>query len=171
MTPGAAPQLLLAVEHWDMLRAAAEAAYPNEFCALLIGIDDGEGLCRVTRIVPAANVHPQPQTHFELDPRVLVDVLRNLRKVGRAGQEGGERLLGHVHSHPDGPARPSAEDLAQAIEPGMFWVVMAVPRGGVEAIKAFRVVEENGTQVAFQPVRIGDGVPSGGAHWGREETP
>lgn len=154
MTDGAAPRLVLSAAQRTDLCAAAEAAYPNEYCALLIGVDDSPRACRVTRIVPAANVHPEPQRNFELDPRVLIAVHRALREAERAGQRTGERLLGHVHSHPDGVAQPSDRDAALAYEPTLLWLVIAVRAGKAEAVGGFCAKERSSGPPGFASIPI-----------------
>ncbi|HEY1720674.1 MAG TPA: M67 family metallopeptidase [Magnetospirillaceae bacterium] len=151
---GGAPRLILSAADRNTLRAGAEAAYPNEYCSLLVGVDEGPASYRVARIVPAANVHPQPRTNFELDPRVLIATLRELRETGRAGQGEGERLLGHAHSHPNGAAQPSAQDAALAHEAGLFWLVMAVRDGTAEDMNAFRAIIGERDSATFEAVSI-----------------
>ena len=138
-------RLALAREQMAALKQAAEAAYPNEFCALLIGHDGPGGAVAVSRIVPADNVDPEPGRGFELDPRVLFKTMRELRESGSA-----ERLVGHAHSHPDAPARPSARDAAQAHEPGLVWLIVPVRKGKAGVARAF--LAEAG---------VGSGVESG----------
>lgn len=96
----------------DALLAEARAAHPREACGLLFGDDT-----RVTAHRPAANVHPAPATHFEIDPQALVDAHRAMR-------QGGPRLVGYYHSHPAGPAAPSATDRALAAGDGMIWAIV-----------------------------------------------
>lgn len=94
---------------------AAAAAPDREICGLLFGTAD-----RIDRAEAAANVADRPQDTFEIDPRALFAALR-------AERAGGERLIGHYHSHPNGSAIPSPRDLAAA-EPGKLWLILA---GGV----------------------------------------
>ncbi|MEL3889587.1 M67 family metallopeptidase [Ferrovibrio sp. MS7] len=103
----------------DQLLALAEAAYPHEACALLVG--EGEA---ITRIVPAENVAPDPRRHFEIDPATQIRLRRALREAA-----GPEALLGHWHSHPDGRAEPSATDAAAAYEPDLVWLISSVTAG------------------------------------------
>jgi proteasome lid subunit RPN8/RPN11 len=154
MTDDILPRLIIPAAQRDALRALAEAAYPEEFCALLIGRDETADCCRVTRIVSAANVHPEPRTGFEVDPRVLIATLRDLREAEGAGQGNRERLLGNAHSHPDGPARPSTRDLASAFESRQFWVVMAIRSGCWSATAGFQAVTSDDGQMAFRPAVI-----------------
>jgi proteasome lid subunit RPN8/RPN11 len=92
---------------------AAEAASPDrEICGLLFGTET-----HITRADGAANVAPDPKRTFEIDPRALFAALRAMR-------HGGDRLIGHYHSHPGGRPIPSATDLAAA-EPGKMWLILA----------------------------------------------
>lgn len=70
----------------------------------------------VTRFAEASNVHPAPETHFEIDPQSLIDAYR-------AAREGGAQVLGYFHSHPKGPAKPSKVDQEQAAGLGMLWAI------------------------------------------------
>ena len=91
--------------------AEAAAADPRECCGILLG--DGMAI----RIVASArNVHPAPETHFEIDPRALID-------AHRAARAGGPQVMGYYHSHPHGPAEPSATDRASAARDGRIWAI------------------------------------------------
>ncbi|WP_325049001.1 Mov34/MPN/PAD-1 family protein [Aurantiacibacter zhengii] len=96
----------------DLLRGEAARAYPAECCGILLGRDE-----HITAAVPARNVHPAPQTHFEIDPQALIDAHRTAR-------QGGPQVVGYYHSHPEGPPRPSATDRAQAAHDGMVWAII-----------------------------------------------
>lgn len=114
------------------LAALAEAAFPREACALLLGRGDGEML-QVSRVVPAANIAASPDRDFELDPAVHVAVLRQLRETASP-----DRVVGHWHSHPNGRAEPSARDAAMIYDPAMLWLISAVDANGAAAPRAFR---------------------------------
>ena len=100
----------------EMLLAEAEAAHPRECCGLLLG----KGL-RITTMQPAANVHPAPETCFEIDPQALVDAHRTARR-------GGAQVFGYYHSHPNGLERPSATDEAMTTGQGLVWAIIAAGR-------------------------------------------
>ena len=102
----------------DTLLAEAEAAHPRECCGLLFG---GAEEGRLDSMAPAPNIHPQPETHFEIDPRALID-------AHRASRLAGPELVGYYHSHPDGKARPSATDTAMAARDAMIWAIVAGQR-------------------------------------------
>ena len=96
----------------DRLHAIVAADPVREVCGLLLGSD---GV--VDAIVEAANVAPDPQMMFEIDPRVLIAA----RKAERAG---GARIVGCYHSHPSGMARPSRWDREMS-QPNDVWLIFA----------------------------------------------
>jgi desampylase len=95
------------------MRGHAAAALPHEACGILLG-ERG----RITEARAAANVHLTPHTHFEIDPQALVDAHRTARAGGLA-------VIGYYHSHPCGPATPSATDRASASGDGTVWAILA----------------------------------------------
>src|SRR6266568_4128437 len=97
------PTLRLSSVHAALLREAAERAYPRECCGLLVG--EGEEDVALCEIVPMENVAATPERRFEIDPQGQFDLLRRLRGTAR-------RIIGHYHSHPNGPADLSAHDLS-----------------------------------------------------------
>ncbi len=101
-------KLAIAAADLDAIAAAAAAAYPHECCGLLIGVREDEALS-VARTVGAANVADRPERRFEVDPATLI-------KAHREARAGGESVIGHYHSHPNGDAAPSAHDLARALD-------------------------------------------------------
>ncbi len=128
----------------DQLLALAEAAYPDEACALLVG--QGE---HITRIVPAENVAPDPRRHFEVDPATQIRLRRALREAAGLSAE---RLLGHWHSHPDGRAEPSATDAASAYEPELLWLISSVAAGKAMPPAAFAFQSGGFVPLALQIV-------------------
>ena len=97
----------------NTMLAHAGRALPLECCGLLLGKG---GV--IEAAVPARNVHPAPERHFEIDPAALI-------AAHRAAREGGPEVIGYYHSHPTGRAAPSAEDRAQASGDGRIWAIMA----------------------------------------------
>ena len=90
---------------------------------------------QITEARPAANVHPAPERHFEIDPQALID-------AHRAARHGGPQVLGYYHSHPAGSPEPSATDRAMASGDGRIWAIIAAAEvmfwqdcaGGFEAL-------------------------------------
>ena len=97
----------------NAMKRDAVKAHPHECCGLLLGEDDS-----ITHAIPAANVHPDPATHFEIDPRALID-------AHTAARGGGPRVIGYYHSHPTGDPEPSATDRASAAHDGMVWAIVS----------------------------------------------
>lgn len=98
------------------MQQAAASAHPNEACGILLGENN-----RITGVIETQNVHPNPASHFEIDPQTLIDAYR-------AERDGGPQLLGYFHSHPNGRAEPSAIDQASAAGDGKVWAVIAADR-------------------------------------------
>lgn len=84
-----------------------------EACGLLFGSET-----MIVRAAPADNVAENPENSFEIDPAALFAAIRGER-------EGGDRLIGHYHSHPSGPAEPSARDAEMALDAGRLWLIVA----------------------------------------------
>jgi desampylase len=102
------------------MHAHAAAALPHEACGLLLG----EG-GRITEARAAANVHSSPHTHFAIDPQALID-------AHRAARGGDLAVIGYYHSHPRGPAAPSATDRASANRDGAVWAIIAPNAPGAD---------------------------------------
>lgn len=100
-------------EAMNAMQNAARREHPQEACGLLLG----EGV-RITQFIETGNVHPTPQSHFELDPQALID-------AHRAHRQGGPRIMGYFHSHPSGKAVPSPTDQAMAARDGKIWAIIA----------------------------------------------
>lgn len=91
----------------------AEKAGAEECCGILLGTED-----QIIAALPVRNVHPTPETHFEIDPAALIAAYREERG-------GGPKVHGFYHSHPDGPAHPSVTDRALAPGDGKLWAIVA----------------------------------------------
>ena len=148
--------ILLTQAHLDAVKHAAEAAYPNECCGLLVGRRDGANRT-VDQVVESANLASDPSTRFEIDMRLRLTLQKQLRGTGR-------EIIGHYHSHPDGPARPSARDREQAWEPQLIWLIISVTRAGAEDVLGYTYDDRRG---AFDPVSVNGLSPeTDDHHWG-----
>lgn len=119
----------------DTLRAigdAAERAYPEECCGLLVGRRRGS-LTRVTKAHAASNVaNTARRRRFAIDPAARFALARALRG-------GPDAVVGHYHSHPDHPCEPSPRDVAAAFEPDLVWLITAVAAGRATHTAAFMI--------------------------------
>ncbi len=98
--------------------ARARASAPEETCGILAGtLADGQR--RVEAHHSVENVADRPRSRYEFDPR---EQLERLEAVEAAGHE----VVGFYHSHPRGPAEPSATDAALATWPDRSYVVVSL---------------------------------------------
>lgn len=133
-------RLAISIADRDAIVAAARAC-ADEVCGLLLGDDDGIG-DRVGRVVACANVAAHPARRFEIDPVALI-------AAHRAARQGGERVIGHYHSHPGGDAMPSPRDAADAMPDGSVWIVVAG-----EKVTAWRAVADGAVHGRFDAVDL-----------------
>jgi proteasome lid subunit RPN8/RPN11 len=101
----------------DAIVEAAKAVFPRECCGLMEGVQDGEDF-RATALHPARNIAAAPD-RFEIAPA-------DHFAAAKAARSRGHRLIGCYHSHPDGQARPSTQDLAGAGEENFLWLIAAI---------------------------------------------
>ena len=106
--------------------AHARSDAPNECCGLLIG----QG--RLVRFaVPLSNVDPRPAVGFRVDPAEHIAVRRIVRRLTPKLS-----IVGVYHSHPRGPAVPSARDIAECHYPD--WIFVIVGRDG-RSVRAYQL--------------------------------
>lgn len=114
------PRFVLPRDVRLVIAAHAERERPIECCGLLVGRD-----ALVTAAVPMRNAAVS-ETRFRLDDREHIELRRTLRLATPP-----LRILGVYHSHPRGPARPSARDVAEAFYPDWLYVVAGLADGHV----------------------------------------
>lgn len=124
----------------DAIRDEAHAAGASECCGLLLG-DVASGA--VTAILPAANVAPEPEHRFEIDPSVLL-------RAHRAARAGGLAIIGHYHSHPGGEAVPSTIDAAMAEGRDEIWLIV----GADGTARAWRAGASGQLHGRFDPLEM-----------------
>ena len=116
------------------LRAHCERTRPEEACGLLIGSPGA-----VARIEPAENVADDRRRRFEVDPRLLLRLHRELRG-------GPDAVIGVYHSHPEGAPEPSPVDLAKALDPTLVWLIV----GADGAARAWRIEGGRARELAIE---------------------
>lgn len=109
--------------------AAARQAAPRECCGLLIGHDE-----EVLSTVPVPN-RARGAARYRVDPRMHLEWQRLLRETTPRLE-----VVGAYHSHPAGPARPSARDVAEAHDPRWIHVIVGLGGRG-RRVGAFRIAE------------------------------
>jgi len=98
-----------------MCRHAGNCA-PDEACGILAG--KGEA---VSRVLTVTNVL-HSAVRFQMNPDEQLQALLDL-------EERGEEMIGYFHSHPVGPAVPSATDLEMYYYPGAVMVILGCENG------------------------------------------
>ena len=111
----------------EMVAHAREGA-PEEVCGILAGVrgedggkgeDKNESESRVEKHHPAENVAESPRIRYEIDPHEQLELMEVVEESGR-------EVVGFYHSHPRGPAEPSATDTAQATWPDRYYVIVSL---------------------------------------------
>lgn len=99
---------------------------PFEVCGILGGKDG-----RVFSVHPTRNLK-HSGSHFLMDPREQIAVMGALRLKGM-------EVLAFYHSHPAGPAYPSAEDVRLAFYPEVATVIVSLENPRDPVVSAFRI--------------------------------
>jgi proteasome lid subunit RPN8/RPN11 len=140
-------RLLLSLSQRQTLLEAARAAWPKECCGLLVGrdTDDGAALL-VERVIPSPNIAAPSETKFEIEPALRIKLEKELRGTQ-------SRIIGHYHSHPDGPPLPSPTDALQIYEPELIWLIIGSEENGQAELAAFVPVSEG---KSFTPLSLSE---------------
>ncbi len=131
--PGAG-ELRLPAAFRDEIVAHARADSPRECCGLLAGqpgdpdlAAGGVDLHRLANAAPGLDF-------YEIDPGDLFRVTRELDAAGRD-------IVAIYHSHPTGPARPSATDIELAFWPDAWYLIVSLDDPARPDLRAFRIVD------------------------------
>ncbi len=99
----------------------------QECCGLLAGRDD-----MITAIFRAANAAENPATSYEIAPR---DLFRIMREIHAAGLE----LLGIYHSHPNTDNSPSSRDVERAFYSEAAYFILSPLPAALKPVRAFSI--------------------------------
>lgn len=110
----------------EALIAQAREELPYEACGYLA---EKNGL--VEAAIALTNTD-QAVDHFAMDPAEQFAAIKALRGAG-------QRLRGVYHSHPETPARPSAEDIRLAYDPEVSYVIVSLADPEKIEVKSFRI--------------------------------
>ncbi len=105
----------------ETIRGEALKAMPHEACGYLAGVDEYSAI----GIYPLRNTD-ESSSHFTFDPAEQFAV------VGKA-RESGTKLIAVYHSHPETPARMSAEDIRLLRDPDMTYFIYSVSEDELRA--------------------------------------
>ena len=121
---------------FEQIVQQAKAQSPIEACGILAGRDG-----QVEKPHKMTNAE-QKCEHFMMTPEEQFAVVKDIRSAGR-------EMLAIYHSHPETPARPSAEDIRLALTPGVIHVIISL-MDSKPAIKGFLIEEDRVTEVPVQ---------------------
>lgn len=106
------------------------AELPLEGCGLLLGERAGT-LARIAEAWPASNARASTE-RYEIDPETVL-------AADRAARAAGSVLLGAWHSHPGGPAVPSARDRDEAW-PDWCYLILDLADATAPVLRAWRLL-------------------------------
>ena len=117
------PAIRIGKTIFDALLCHATESIPNECCGLLIGQSD-----EIVHLCRARNVN-ESSTKFLIHPADHFSAIRDARSLDM-------QVIGSYHSHPNGPAIPSATDVAQSNDQNFLQVIISPPN-----IRCYQIVE------------------------------
>ena len=122
---------------FEQMVEQAKAEAPIEACGILAGKNK-----TVEKLYKMTNTD-QSSDHFMMTPEEQFKVVKDTRS-------GGLEMLAIYHSHPETPARPSAEDIRLALTPDVIYVIVSL-QNTEPVIKGFLIEDKSVTEV---PVKI-----------------
>ncbi len=135
-------ELRLTYSQLAQMEAHVQACLPEEACGLLAGSTEV-----VREVIPIPNQARSP-FRFRMDPK---EQLRAFEHIESNGWE----LLAIFHSHPAGPAHPSATDIAEAAYDAVS--IIWSPRDGTWQARAFSVHDGVASEVKLLVADAGAG--------------
>ena len=120
------------------LMVHSREASPYEACGYLA---ECNGV--VVRMFPLTNAD-QASDHFRMDPAEQFGAVREMREQGL-------KLRAVYHSHPETPARPSAEDIRHAVDPHISYLIISL-LAGAEPVRSFRIQQGIVEEETITPV-------------------
>lgn len=123
---------------FDEMVARAYGGWPMEACGLLVGTPG-----HVVRFVACTNEAASARIY-------TIPAGEHLR-AELAAEADGYEIIGVFHSHTDTEPYPSPTDVAQAPDPGWWYVIVSLKRDVAES-RAYRIVDGAIDEV---PLRVG----------------
>ena len=121
---------------FEQIIAQAKAQAPIEACGILAGRDG-----QVEKLYEMTNVD-KSNVHFMMTPEEQFKVIKDIRSAGH-------QMLAIYHSHPETPARPSAEDIRLALTPDVIYIIVSL-KDTEPAVKGFLIEDDNVSEVSVQ---------------------
>ena len=99
----------------------------------------------IVRAFPASNAANNPTTEYEIEPRELFQLTREIRLAGL-------ELLGIYHSHPSGKNEPSTRDIEQAYYPDVAYFIISPQPDAEKPLRAFSITNEQVSELEIQVI-------------------
>ena len=128
----------------DEMISHAKACFPQEARGLLSGTVEGN-VKKVVHVYRMTNTDASG-SHFTIEPKEQLSAIKDMRARGIVP-------LGNFHSHPETPARPSAEDIRLAHDPAASYVIISLAEDK-PVMRAFHI--EGGAALS-EEIEISDG--------------
>ena len=123
----------------QMLRQA-KAQAPIEACGILAGKDGAiEKLYKMTNANKSSD-------RFMMEPEEQFKVVKDIRAAGLD-------MLAIYHSHPQTPARLSAEDVRLALTPGVVYLILSLQQCDEPILKGFVVEDNKAVEVSIEIIK------------------
>ena len=122
------------------MRGHAQQGPLSECCGMLAGRD---GV--ITRALGASNAARNPATEYEIAPKELFQLTREIRAAGL-------ELLGIYHSHPNGQNEPSPRDIEQAYYPDVAYFIVSPQQDAEKPLRAFSIINGQVSELEIQAV-------------------
>lgn len=130
-------KLEIPIDIFERMVEQVKTQAPVEACGILVGTDG-----RVEKLYEMTNAD-RSSHHFMMEPREQFAAVKEMRAAGL-------KMLAIYHSHPETPARPSAEDVRLALTPGVVYVIISLHNGDAPAVKGFLIEDGTITPVAVE---------------------
>ncbi len=121
----------------DEMLAHVAGLWPEEACGLVGGRNG-----RAVRLYSVENTRHSPVA-FEMDPLQQINAMLAMEAEGL-------ELIAIYHSHPDGPARPSATDVANAYYPDAVQLIISLADRARPSVRAFTIIEGAVAEVQWE---------------------
>jgi len=99
----------------------------------------------ITRALGASNAARNPATEYEIAPKELFQLTREIRAAGL-------ELLGIYHSHPNGQNEPSPRDIEQAYYPDVAYFIVSPQQDAEKPLRAFSIINGQVSELEIQAV-------------------
>ncbi len=123
---------------FQQMIAQSRALAPIEVCGILAGRNG-----KVEKLYKMTNAENR-KDHFMMEPKEQFATVKDIRSAGL-------EMLAIYHSHPETPARPSAEDIRLALTPNVVYVIISLQDAKAHTMKGFLLEDSTVIEV---PVKV-----------------